>query len=295
MGTITFSLLLQALINGLLMGLVYTLISVGLSLTLGVMNIVNVAHSTFIMLGSFLALELLQHFGLDPIVSAIVALPVFFLIGALVERVLISRVAQTSQTTGMLVLFGLLVIIESGAILAWTTDTQVLNTSYSNASLTLGSILISVPRLIAAGLALLLVALLEFFLQRTLYGKGIRALAQSRDAARMLGINTDWMSMIVFGLGTAAAGVGGVALAMIFPFDPQDHYQWLAWAFLVVVIGGLGNIRNTLLAGLLIGVIESLSGVFFPFQYVDLVVYLLLVLALLLRSQGLAGKQSRAI
>ncbi|MFL5625688.1 MAG: branched-chain amino acid ABC transporter permease [Ktedonobacteraceae bacterium] len=289
------TLLPQAIINGLLLGLVYTLISVGLSLTLGVMGIVNVAHSTLIMLGSFLALELLQRFGLDPIISAIIAIPVFFLIGILLEKALISRVAQTSQTTGLLVLFGVLVIIEGASILRWTTDTQVLNVSYSNASLALGTILVSVPRLIAAGIALFLVLLCDIFLRRTLYGKGIRAMSQSPDAARMLGVNTDWMSMIVFGLGAATAGVGGVVLAMIFPFDPQDHYRWLAWAFLAVVVGGLGSVRNTLIAGLVIGLLESLSGIFFPFQYVYFVVYLLLVLALLLRSQGLAGKQSRTI
>ena len=297
MEPVTFSLVAQAIVTGILLGLVYTLISIGLSLTMGVMGIVNVAHSTFILLGSYLALELLQVFGIDPIVTAIIALPVFFMIGLLVERVLISRVAvdQSSQTTGLLVLFGLLIIIESGAILIWTTDTQVLSVSHSNASVTLGSITVTVPLLIAAGIALLIVILLDLFLQRTLYGKAIRAMAQNRGAAKMVGINTNWLSMIVFGLGTATAGVGGVILAMIFPFDPQSHYRWLAWAFLVVVVGGLGSIRNTLLAGLVIGLVEAISGILFPFQYVYFIVYLLLIIMLLIRGQGLAGKQARTI
>lgn len=297
MEPVSFSLVAQAIVTGILLGLVYTLISIGLSLTMGVMGIVNVAHSTFILLGSYLALELLQVFGIDPIVTAIIALPVFFMIGLLVERVLISRVAvdQSSQTTGLLVLFGLLIIIESGAILIWTTDTQVLSVSHSNASVTLGSITVTVPLLIAAGIALLIVILLDLFLQRTLYGKAIRAMAQNRGAARMVGINTNWLSMIVFGLGTATAGVGGVILAMIFPFDPQSHYRWLAWAFLVVVVGGLGSIRNTLLAGLVIGLVEAISGILFPFQYVYFIVYLLLIIMLLIRGQGLAGKQARTI
>ncbi|RAQ98399.1 branched-chain amino acid ABC transporter permease [Thermogemmatispora tikiterensis] len=293
--TISLSLLVQALINGLLLGLVYTLISLGLSLTLGIMGVVNVAHSTLIMLGSYLALELLQRLGLDPIISAVIAVPVFFLIGVLLERLLISRVARTSQTTGLLVLFGVLVVIEGAAILRWTTDTQVLSVSYTNASLTLAGIAIAVPRLIAAAIALVLVWLLDTFLRSTLYGKAIRAMAQNRDAARISGIDTDRLSLLVFGLATATAGVGGVVLAMIFPFDPQDHYRWLAWAFLVVVIGGLGSIRNTLLAGLLIGLIETVSSVLFPFQYVYFIVYLLLVVALLVRGQGLAGSQSRAL
>jgi branched-chain amino acid transport system permease protein len=288
-------LIVQALLNGLLLGLVYTLISVGLSLTLGVMGIVNVAHSTFVMLGSFLSYELFSRFHLDPIFSVLISIPVFFLIGALVQKVLVQQVMEASASTGLLILFGLLVILESVAVLIWTTDTRVLTTGYTNTTFNFGEINISLARLLAGAMALVLVGLIHFFLQGTLVGKGVRAMAQSRDAARVLGINTDRMAMLVFGLGTASAGVGGVILSMIFPFAPPEHTRWLSWAFLVVIVGGLGSIRNTLLAGLLIGVVETLSGVLIPFQYVYLVVYTLLVIALLVRGQGLAGKHSRTI
>jgi branched-chain amino acid transport system permease protein len=292
---LSLTLLLQAAMNGLLLGLIYSLISVGLSLTLGVMGIINVAHSTFIMLGSFMALELFRRFNLDPIVSVFIAAPLFFLVGAVVQRSLVQRINQSTPLSGLLILFGLLVVIESSSILVWTTDSRLITTSYSNINFNFGDFTLSAARLVAGGLALLLVGLMHFFLQNTMPGKAVRAMAQSRDAARVLGINTERMAMLVFGLGTASAAVGGVVLTLIFPFAPQDHTRWLSWAFLVVIVGGLGSVKNTLIAGLTIGMVETISGVLLPFQYVYLVVYSLLVLALLLRGQGLAGNQSRTI
>lgn len=289
------SVVLQAIVNGLLLGLIYTAMAMGLSLTMGIMRVVNVAHSTFVILGAFLAFELLNRFGLDPIVSTIGSIPVFFIIGALLEKALIRRVVRAPETVGLLILFGVLVIIESASILIWTTDPRVISVSYTATSLFIGDIALSKTRLIGGAMALIVVSLTHFFLQHTLMGKGIRAMAQSRDAAMMMGINVERLSMIVFGMGTATAAAGGVTLAMIFAFAPQDHIKWLAWAFLVVIVGGLGNVRNTLIAGLFIGLLEALSGVLLPFQYVYLVLYSSLALALLVRGQGLAGARTRTL
>ncbi len=294
MDYLQFVLLTQALLNGILLGLIYTAMAVGLSLTMGVMGIVNVAHSTFIILGSYAAFELSRYFGLDPMVSILVIIPLFFLIGALLERGLMRHVARADSTIGLLILFGVLVILESAAILVWTTDTQVININYGP-SFILGDFIIGRPRLYAGIVALIMVGLTYYLLQKTMLGKGIRAMAQNRDAAMMMGINVERLSMIVFGIGTATAAVGGVALAMVFPFTPQDHIRWLAWAFLVVVVGGLGNVRNTLLAGLVVGVTETLSGVLLPFQFVPVVIYSFLALALVVRGQGLAGTERRTI
>lgn len=294
MDYLQFVLLTQALINGLLLGLIYTAMAVGLSLTMGIMGIVNVAHSTFIILGSYAAFVLSRQFGIDPIPSLLFIIPLFFIIGALLERGLMRHVARASPTIGLLILFGVLVILESGAILVWTTDTQVIDTNYGP-SIILGDFIIARPRLFAGIVALIMVGLTYYLLQRTIMGKGIRAMAQNRDAATMMGIDVERLSMVVFGIGTATAAVGGVALAMVFPFTPQDHIRWLAWAFLVVVVGGLGNVRNTLIAGLVVGVTETLSGVLLPFQFVPVVIYSFLALALIFRGQGLAGTESRTI
>lgn len=294
MDYLRFVLVTQALINGVLLGLIYTAMSVGLSLTMGVMGVVNVAHSTFIMLGSYAAFELSKRLGFDPIVSILVIIPLFFVIGALLEKGLMRHVARAAPTIGLLILFGVLVILESGAILIWTTDTQVINANYGP-SIMFGDFIIARPRLIAGIVALILVGLTYFLVQKTMLGKGIRAMAQNRDAALIMGINVERLSMIVFGIGTATAAVGGVALAMVFPFTPQDHIRWLAWAFLVVVVGGLGNVKNTLIAGMVVGITETLSGVLFPFQFVPVVIYSFLALALIFKGQGLAGTKRRTI
>src|SRR5579883_2515429 len=199
-------LLLQAVADGVLLGLLYTVMAVGLSLTLGVLGVV--------------------------------------------DRVLIRRVARAPQLLGLLVLFGVMVAVESAAILLWTTDTRVITVPYTNRALHLGAITLSEVRLIAGGIALLLVVLLHAGLRLTRFGKAIRAMAQNRDVAMVLGIDVGWLSMVVFGLGTATAGAGGVVLGMVFPFDPQTQIQWLSWAFLVVLFGGLGGVGNTLAGGL---------------------------------------------
>ncbi len=295
MADLSPTLIAQTLFNGALLGLIYTLMSVGLSLTMGVLGLVNVAHSTFVMLGSFLALELLQRFGLDPVFAVAVALVAFFLGGVLVDRVVVRRLVDPADAVAVLALFGLLIVIESAATLIWTTDTRVLRVAYGPASVAAGPFAFSPPRLVAAALALVVVAALDLLLGRTLLGKAMRAVGQNRDAAVIMGIDVRWVSTLVIALGTAMAAVSGIALAMIFPFAPPDHMRWLAWAFLVVVVGGLGSVRRTLLAGLVVGVVEALSGVLLPFQYVYLVVYGLLALALMIRSQGLAGARARTI
>ncbi len=295
MADLSPTLMAQTLLNGALLGLIYTLMSVGLSLTMGVLGLVNVAHSTFVMLGSFLAWELLQRFGLDPLLAVVVALVAFFLGGVLVDRVVVRRLADPADAVAVLALFGLLVLIESAATLVWTTDTRVLRVAYGGAPLAAGPFALSPPRLVAAALALVLVAALDLLLGRTLLGKAMRAVGQNRDAAVIMGIDVQWVSTIVVALGTAMAAVSGIALAMVFPFAPPDHMRWLAWAFLVVVVGGLGSVRRTVLAGLVVGVLEALSGVLLPFQYVYLVVYGVLALALMVRSQGLAGARARTI
>ena len=171
--------------DGVLLGLIYTITGLGLSLVLGVMGIVNVAHSAFVMLGSFLAFELFRRLGIDPIVAFFLALPVFFVLGALVYRVLIiTRVERGAQTQGLVAMFGLMVLIENLGTIVWTTDTRVITASYTNTSLHLGGLVLAHVRLIAGALALLLVVLFWAFLRFTLTGRAIRAMGQNRDAAR---------------------------------------------------------------------------------------------------------------
>jgi branched-chain amino acid transport system permease protein len=281
--------------DGLLLGLIYTITGLGLSLVLGVMGIVNVAHSAFVMLGSFLAFELFRRAGIDPVMAFFLALPVFFVLGALVYRLMITRVERAAQTQGLVAMFGLMVLIENVGTIVWTTDTRVITASYTNASLNLGGVVLPQVRLIAGGLALLLVAVFWAFLRFTLTGRAIRAMSQNAEAARIVGIDIRKLSTVMFGLGIACAGAAGVALAMVFPFSPNTQVVWLAWAFLVVILGGLGSVENTLAGGIAVGLIQSACTALMPFDYVYLVLYVLLAAILTVRREGLSRAARRNI
>ena len=287
--------ILAIVADGILLGLIYTIAGLGLSLVLGVMGIVNVAHSAFLMLGSFFAFELFRRLGIDPILAFLLALPVFFVLGALVYRLVITRVERAAQTQGLVAMFGLMVLIENVGTIVWTTDTRVITAFYTNASLDLGGIVLPHVRLIAGGLALLLVALFWMFLRFTLTGRAIRAMGQNAEAARIVGIDIRKLSTVMFGLGIACAGAAGVALAMVFPFSPNTQVVWLAWAFLVVILGGLGSVENTLAAGIAVGLIQSACTALMPFDYVYLVLYVLLAAILTVRREGLSRAARRNI
>ena len=281
--------------DGILLGLFYAIAGLGLSLVLGIMGIVNVAHSAFIMLGSFFAFELFRRAGIDPIIAFFLSFPFFFVLGALVHRLLITRVERAPQTQGLVAMFGLMVLIENVGTIVWTTDTRVITAPYTNTSMVIGGVTLVHVKLIAGLLALVLVAVFWAFLRFTLVGRAIRAMGQNREAATTIGVNIAQLSAVMFGLGIACAGAAGVALAMIFPFSPNTQVQWLAWAFLVVILGGLGNVANTLVAGLVVGLIQTACTAFMPFDYVYLVLYVLLAVVLVARREGLSGAVRRTI
>lgn len=286
--------LVRAVTNGLLLGLMYAAISAGLSLTLGVMGLVNVAHSAVAMLGAYIAWELLQRTGADPLVAFVAVTVAGFVFGMLIERLLVRRVYDEPPVASLLSLFGLMIVLESAVILVWTTTDRALPVDYPSAVEVLG-FRIGVARLVGGATALVAIAATHWFLTASRTGRGIRAMAANRDAARMLGIDTDRLSMLLFGIGTALAGAGGVAMAMVFTFTPQLHLSWLTIAILVVVVGGLGSIPRTLAAAVTIGLVESLAGTYLPFEYVPIVVYGLLIGTLWVRREGLAGVQARSL
>jgi branched-chain amino acid transport system permease protein len=281
--------------DGVLIGLIYAIAGVGLSLVLGFMGIVNVAHSAFIMLGSFFAFELFRRLGVDPVFSFFLAFPVFFVLGAIVYQLVITRVETAGLTQGLVAMFGMMVLLENLGTIAWTTDTRVITVGYTNTFVRIGPVILAHAKLIAGALALLLIGAFWAFLRFTLTGRAIRAMGQNREAAVANGINVHRLSAIMFGLGIACAGSAGVALAMIFPFSPNTQILWLAWAFLVVILGGLGSVANTLAAGLVVGLIQTFCTAFFRFDYVYLVLYLLLAVILILRREGLSAAVRRTV
>jgi len=278
------------LINGILLGLVYTTMALGLSITLGVMRIINVAHSAFIILGTYAGFQIWRTWDVNPLVALVVLAPVFFVLGALVARYLVEPLSRSDETMVLVSLFGLLVVLETVITLVWTADSRSINLSYSSSVLDLGFARVSYARLITGAACLAIVLLVHLFMQYSATGKAIRAMSENRDAATVLGVNVRLLGMVVFGLTTAIAAFSGAALSTIFAFTPQVHYSWLAWAFLIVVLGGLGSIGATLVSGLLVGMAESILGQLMPFQYVYLSMFLLLGLVMLFRSEGLLAR-----
>jgi branched-chain amino acid transport system permease protein len=291
---VSLTFFLQTLVSGVLLGTIYMVVAVGLSLTMGVLRIVNVAHTAFLIFAAFVMISLVNG-GMDPFLALLVIVPAFTGIGYLLGATTIRRIAREPATTGLLVLFGVMVFVESFAIVLWTTDTRVMNTGYLGFSLQGFGVSVPVTRLTAGVLAAVSMVGLYLFLQRTMTGRSIRAMAQNRDAAAMVGIQVERLDALVFAIGTGMAAIGGVALAMAFALAPQQHVRWLAWAFLVVILGGLGNVRNTAVAALLLGLVEAFAGAVLPFHYVYVIVYAMLAATLLIRSEGLMGTRARTI
>jgi branched-chain amino acid transport system permease protein len=283
--------LIAAIVSGIVMGSIYALVAVGLTVIFGVLRIVNFAHGEFVMLGAYSTLFLVNYLGVDPYLLLPVNFTLFFGFGVLVQRTLI-RWAPPDQSILVLITVGLMLILQNGALMLWKSDFRTLHTAYLDLTLQLpflGS-RINAGKIAAVAISLLVFALLAMFLSRTTVGVAMRALAQDREAARMVGINAQRLDAVTFGLGTGVAAIGGNALAVFFPVFPLVGLQFILKSFVIVVLGGMGSIQGSLLGGLLIGVLESISATYLPSGWENFVVYMLFVFMLLARPQGLFGR-----
>jgi branched-chain amino acid transport system permease protein len=281
----------EVIITGVLLGLVYTLASLGMQVTLGVLGVLNLTHGVIVIAGALFAWDLLRAWHITPLISAVIALPVFFLAGLVLYYVTVRR----ARDGGLLALFGAMIALQSLAILIWTTDSRSITVSYSNSSVRLGGMAIPTDYLVAAAAAAVILGVIFAALRFTMAGRAVQALAQDPESARILGVNVDRYAAVVFALGVGVAAMGGVLIADIFPFSVSDASQWLAFAFIVVLVGGTGRVINALVGGLVLGLAQSLFNQVLPLEYVDVVVYGLLALALILRGGGLAATKERAL
>jgi branched-chain amino acid transport system permease protein len=285
-----FAQLVQPAVSGLLAGGVYALPAVGLTLVWGVMKIVNIAHGVLALLAAYLALTLFQAVGLDPLPALVLIVPVFFVVGMGVQRALVQPVSRQAEISTLMVLFAFTIIVENLITRVWSADFRTLSPPYAASSLRAADLNVSTTRAVAFLLAVLTVFVLDAVLRRTYFGKAIRATAQNEAAAMLAGIDTRRINLLAFGLGSVLAAIAGVSLALIFAIQPTVHILWVVKAFLVAVLGGVGNVRGAFVAGLLLGLAESYIGTFITFRWVDFSVYVLLLLVLLFRPQGLYGK-----
>jgi len=283
------ALVAQSLISGIMMGSVYALLGVGFSLTWGVMKVIHISHAAFGLVGAFIAYTLLRAWGLDPILSLGLSAPLLFFVACLIYRFIIAPITKAREiiVASMIVTFGIAIILENVMLLIWSPDPRLLTTSYTSKVLILGLLYFQYPRLAGFLMSLAGVLMIHFFLKKTYTGKAVRAAWQQPDAAQLYGVNLRRISMITFGLAVSSAAVGGVGMAFLYSFEPHTHNLWLIYLFLVVIVGGVGNVLGTALAGLIIGVITGLSLAFLPYQWVNLLTFGLLMIILIFRPQGL--------
>ncbi len=282
-------LVFQSLISGIMMGAVYALLGVGFSLTWGVMKVIHISHAAFGLVGAFLAYTLLQFWGIDPILSLALSVPFLFFVACIIYRFLITSITQAKEVivSSMILTFGIAIILENLMLLVWSPDPRLLTTSYTSKVLVLGSLYFQYPRLAGFLMSAAVVLSIHFFLKKTYTGRAVRAAWQQPEAAQLYGVNLHRISMITFGLAVSSAGAGGVGMALLYSFEPHTHNLWLIYLFLVVIVGGVGNVFGTALAGLIIGVITGLSLAFLPYQWVNLLTFGLLMIILVFRPQGL--------
>src|ERR671937_545772 len=256
------AVLIQAILSGVLIGGVYALTGVGLTLIFGVMRVINFAQGELVMVGMYATFWVFVLLGLDPFVSVLVTMPVLFLLGAILQRSLINRVLDALPQNQILLTIGIGLVLSNVAMLAFTSDYRILSTSYSSSSVALGAMRLSTPLIYCFLITAAITAALYWFLVKTDMGHAIRATAQDRDAAQLMGVNVRTMAVFAFGLGAALAGAAGALVAPIYYIYPQVGGAFTLKAFVVVVLGGMGSILGATLGGVILGAIESLAALF---------------------------------
>ena len=285
-------ILLEAVANGLLMGAVYGLVALGLTLVYGVLHIINFAHGALLTLAMYAAFVAHGAFGLDPYAAMIPLAGLFFVLGYLVQRLVIGPASRGDDSNMLLVTLGLSIIIENAMLAIFRSDTMTIRLPSAMSMVELGDVLLSLPRLIGFGVTLLVALLLFVLMTRTDTGRAIRAVAKERTGAALVGIDVAHIYAVTFGIGTACLAVAACLLLPSFYVSPRVGNAFVLVAFTIVVLGGMGSVTGALLGGLFIGVVESLSGLYFGDSLGQIGIFLIFILVLLLRPTGLFGARA---
>ncbi len=282
--------LVQHLLNGLLQGCVFALIGLGFSMVWGILNIINLANSAFIMLGAYLTYFLWLGLGLDPFASLPLTMLTLFVVGYAIQRVVINFVMRAAVLTTFLLTFGMETLFINLALRAWSADTRQSKPVYANVSFNAGDLTLPYTQLGAVVVAIVLTLVLYAFLDRSRIGSSIRAVGQNRDAARLMGIDIGQTYALTFGIGAALAAAAGTLLSTTSGFSPNTFGVYNVLAFSVVVLGGLGSIPGALVGGLAFGLVNEFAGTY-ALEQRDVVIFAVLVLVLVARPTGLLGRQ----
>jgi branched-chain amino acid transport system permease protein len=278
-----------AVINGVLMGGIYTLVASGLTLIYGVLHIINFAHGSLLMVAMFGVFFLVTKLGMDPYLSLIVTIPTMFALGYVMYRYLIGKLSYGKDENILLITLGLSIVIENLALMFFKGDSRTISMSYSDKMFEVGPLLVGLPKVISFVAAMIMCALLGIFMSRTDTGRAIRAVAKERMGARLVGIDVDKVFAISFGLGMATLGAAASLLMPIFYISPTTGHVFVMVAFTVVVLGGMGSFLGAVVGGLIVGLTESFGGLYLGESLGQIGISLIFILILLFRPSGLFG------
>jgi branched-chain amino acid transport system permease protein len=285
--------LIQGIVNGIFMGGVYSLLTVGMTLILGVMDVLNFAHCSLMMVAMYSTYWLLTLAGIDPYVSLLVVIPLFFCFGVLIQRFLIDKIMEAGLFAQFILTFGLMLVIENIALLLWGSSPRTTLVGYLPSSIVLGNITVSIPRFVVFVFSLVIIISLYLFLKNTDAGRAIRASSQEKDGALLVGISIKRIYYLVFGLGTGCAGVAGTLLVTFIPVVPTVGRSFDLLIFVVLVLGGMKSFIGAIVGGLIIGIVQSLGTIFIPggINAGLMTTFLIFITMLLFRPQGIFGKK----
>jgi branched-chain amino acid transport system permease protein len=288
----SFDLLLNAIVAGLLVGGFYAAVALGLSLAFGLLDVVNIAHPVFVILGSYVAFMLYEGLGIDPIVAGLIFTPVFYLLGVGVYRIYYNSFEKkgTESLRGLVFFFGLLFIIEVSLIIVYGVDYRLLEPSYIGKSIHIGVVGIATRLLVPFLGGVIMTLSLHFFLSRSFYGKAIMGVSQDGLALRLMGADPVKIKSIAFGIAIATASLAGALLIILGTVEPSINREYIGRVFAIVVLGGMGSVGGTLVAALILGVLESLTSTFYGPSWSLAVSFGILLIVLAVRPSGLFGR-----
>jgi branched-chain amino acid transport system permease protein len=278
------------IIMGILLGGLYSMIALGLSMVFGVMRLLNVAHGDLVVFGSYFAFAIMTFVGMDPILSLVLGIPVLFVLGFFIQKYLMARAFRLSMDAPLIIAIGISLVLENTYQIIFSPMSRGLSTSYSMESLIMGEIYIPIVYLLSFSVAIIVMFVLGVFLKRTYLGQAIIAASQDAGAAQLMGVNTARIFAFTFGISTAIAAVAGVFLGLTFPFTPVSGIQFLIIAFGVVILGGLGSIIGTFVGGIILGLAQTLAAQYISASMQMLFVYVIVLVLLAVRPRGLFGR-----
>jgi len=279
------------LVEGLLVGAVYAMVALGFSLVWGVMNVINLAHGSFVMIGAFVTFWLFRLYGVDPFVTLPVSFVVGGVLGYVIQKFIINRIVRAPPFMTLILTYGISIILVNAALILWTADYRAVTPSYADTTFTIGPLLIPYMKMSVLTIVIVLTVIFSYILNHTRLGRSIRATRMDLEAARLMGVNVANIYALTFAIGAGLAALAGSLISMLYPITPVmgDHY--IGIAFVACALGGLGGVRGALIGGVLIGIIEAFSVWIFGVEFQQAVAYIALVLVLILLPRGILGQE----